>query len=94
MKYYEFIAKTGYACCVNYCYEAFEDDVDESDLMDIAKDLAEEVAEDYMSLALEGFDEEEDEETLEEILEDFRANCYCDFSEITKERYEEEIGIR
>ena len=29
MKYYEFIAKTGYAGCVNYHYEAFEDDVDE-----------------------------------------------------------------
>lgn len=95
MKYYEFIAKTGYAGCVNYHYEVFEDDVDESELIDIAEDLAEEVAQDYSYIALDGFDEEEDdEETLATVLEDFRSDCYCEFSEITKERYEAEINIR
>lgn len=94
MKYYEFIAKVGYTGCANYHYEAFEDDVDESNLMDIAEDLAEEVAEDYKFLAFEDFDDEEDEDALEEIFEDFKANCYCNFSEITKEEYEAEIGIR
>ena len=85
MKYIKFSGGNGYCGCEFEEYQAFDDNVSEETLGEIAGDLAQNNAESYEYVAT-GWDEDfESEEDRNSYYED----VYCGWEEVTKEEYEE-----
>lgn len=80
MKYYRFIAETPFCGTDQEHYVKFDQEPTEEELAICADGYREDVADSFEYL----LDDEEEEER-----ENFRADCTCDFEEITKEEYEE-----
>ena len=93
MKYYKFVCGTPYCGTENEYYVKFADLPSVDDLEEIAEEYAQQAYDDYSYLHSGWNDENlEDmtEEEAEEYMDNFRADCYCEWEEITQEEYEEE----
>ena len=85
MKYIKFYGGNGYCGCDFEQYEAYEDDVTEEALAEIAYDLANDNAQSYEYIAT-GWDEDFESE---EERESYYENIEYGWEEVTKEEYEE-----
>lgn len=95
MKYYKFTCGTPYCGTENEYYVKSADPLSEGDLAEIADEYAEQAFQDYSYLHSGWNDENlEDmtEEEAEEYMDNFRADCYCEYEEISREEYEENVG--
>lgn len=85
MKYIKFYGGNGYCGCDFEQYEAYEDNITEDALAEIAYDLANDNAQSYEYIVT-GWDEDfESEEERENYYEDVEYG----WEEVTKEEYEE-----
>lgn len=95
MKYYKFTSGTPYCGTENDHYHKFEDKPKIDDLEEISAEYADQAYQDYSYLH-SGWNEENladmTEEEAEEYMDNFRADCYCEYEEISREEYEENVG--
>ena len=84
MKYYKFIADTPYCGTESTYYEAYEEEMTEKQLDEIAADYCQENAESY-DYMVAGWGNEADEDELEMYYDD----CTCFWTEISEEEYRE-----
>ena len=95
MKYYKFTSGTPYCGTEGEHYVKSEEPLSQEDLEQIAEEYAEQAYQDYSYLHSGWNDENlEDmtEEEAEEYMENFQADCYCEYEEISREEYEENVG--
>ena len=85
MKYIKFYGGNGYSGCDFEQYEAYEDNITEEALAEIAYELANDNAQSYEYIAT-GWDEDFESE---EERESYYENIECGWEEVTKEEYEE-----
>ena len=94
MKFYKFTSGTPYCGTEQEHYVTFGDDETPqlSELAEIAEEYAQQAYEDYSYLHSGWNDENlEDmtEEEAEEYMDNFRADCHCEYEEISEEEYNE-----
>ena len=92
MNYYKFTSGTPYCGTENDYYVKSAEPLSKGDLETIADEYAEQAYQDYSYLHSGWNDENlEDmtEEEAEEYMDNFRADCYCEYEEISREEYEE-----
>lgn len=92
MFYYKFTCGTPYCGTENEYYHKFEDKPKIDELEEIAGEYAEQAYQDYSYLHSGWNDENlEDmtEEEAEEYMDNFKADCYCEYVEVSREEYEE-----
>lgn len=98
MKYIKFSYSTWYATTSEYTIMQFRDDVEISELDDIAYELGYQHAEDYTFLisAPSYSDDEEEILAYEEDLENFLADggASGEWEEVTEEEYNQYLNIR
>lgn len=95
MFYYKFTSGTPYCGTENDYYVKSAEPLSKGDLEEIADEYAEQAYQDYSYLHSGWNDENlEDmtEEEVEEYMDNFRADCYCEYEEISREEYEENAG--
>lgn len=92
MFYYKFTSGTPYCGTEEEYYVKSAEPLSEGDLEELADEYAQQ-AYDNFSYLHSGWEDEnlEDmsEEEAEEYMDDFRADCYCEYSEISEEEYNE-----
>lgn len=92
MRYIKFTADTPYCGTENEEYVAFPDDTSDTELNDIAEEVAMNHASSYEYL-LTGWDYEnlEDltQEEQQELIDNYYADCYCGWEEVSQKEYEE-----
>lgn len=92
MFYYKFTSGTPYCGTENDYYIKSDEPLSQEELEQIAEEYAQQAYEDYSYLHSGWNDEDlEDmtEEEVEEYMDNFRADCYCEYEEISREEYEE-----
>ena len=92
MRYYKFTSGTPYCGTEQEHYVKSSEPLTQEDLEEITEEYIQQAYEDYSYLHSGWNDENlEDmtEEEAEEYMDDFRADCYCEWEEISKEEYEE-----
>ena len=92
MRYYRFKSGTPYCGTEQEHYVKSAGLLSEKDLEEMAEEYAQQAYEDY-SYIHSGWNgenlEDMTEEEAEEYMDNFRADCYCEWEEISKEEYEE-----
>lgn len=91
MFYYKFTSGTPYCGTENEYYVKSADALSKGDLEALAGEYAEQAYENYSYLHSGWNDENlEDmtEEEAEEYMDNFRADCYCEYEEVSREEYE------
>ena len=92
MFYYKFTSGTPYCGTEQEHYVKSADPLTKEDLEEMTEEYAQQAYEDYSYLHSGWNDENlEDmtEEEATEYMDDFRADCYCEWEEISKEEFEE-----
>lgn len=92
MFYYKFTSGTPYCGTENEYYHKFEEQPSDDELEEMSDEYAQQAYDDYSYLHsgwseenLEGMTEEE----AEEYMNNFRADCYCEYVEISEDEYNE-----
>ena len=94
MYYYKFTAHTIYCGTDNEYYVATKEPLTDKEIDDMREEYARENAESFKYLVTGWEDDEFDnEEDKQEALDNFYADADCTCEKITKEEYEEEVGI-
>ena len=92
MFYYKFTSGTPYCGTEGEHYVKSDESLTQAELEEIAEEYAQQAYEDYSYLHSGWNDEELEEmteEEAEEYMDNFRADCYCEYEEISREEYEE-----
>lgn len=92
MFYYKFTNGTPYCGTENEYYHSFAEQPSPDELEETADEYAQQAYDDYSYLHSGWNDENlEDmsEEEAEEYMDSFRADCYCEYTEISEEEYNE-----
>ena len=94
MFYYKFTAQAVYCGTDNEYYVATKEPLTDKEIDEMREEYARENAESFEYL-LTGWEDDnfEDEDEREEALTNYYADCGCKCEEITKEEYEEDLGI-
>ena len=100
MRYIKFEGGTGFCGCDFTEFHVFEDSAKDSVLDDMAAEYARDNGESYLdierfySIYREDFDSEEEyKDAYYQAEEDYFGDCYCDWTELTREEYLEEGGV-
>ena len=94
MYYYKFTARAVYCGTDNEYHVATKEPLTEKEIDEMAEEYARENAESFEYLVTGWEDDEFDnEEDKQEALDNYYADADCICEEITKEQYEEELGI-
>lgn len=92
MFYYKFTSGTPYCGTENEYYHQFEEQLSAAELEEMSDEYAQQAYDSYSYLH-SGWDgenlEDMTEEEAEEYMDDFRADCYCEYEEISEEEYDE-----
>ena len=92
MFYYKFTSGTSYCGIKSEYYHQFEEQPSAVELEELSDEYAQQAYDDYSYLH-SGWDGENPEgmteEEAEEYMDDFRAECYCEYEEISEEEYDE-----
>lgn len=92
MFYYKFTSGTPYCGTENEYYHKFEEQPSDDELEEMSDEYEQQAYDDYSYLH-SGWNEEnlEDmtEEEAEEYMDNFRADCYCEYVEISEDEYNE-----
>jgi hypothetical protein len=92
MFYYKFTSGTPYCGTENEYYHKFEEQPSDNELEEMSDEYEQQAYDDYSYLH-SGWNEEnlEDmtEEEAEEYMDNFRADCYCEYVEISEDEYNE-----
>lgn len=92
MFYYKFTSGTPYCGTENEYYHKFEEQPSDDELEEMSDEYAQQAYDDYSYLHSGWNDENlEDmtEEEAEEYMDNFRADCYCEYVEISEDEYNE-----
>ena len=92
MFYYKFTSGTPYCGTENEYYHKFEEQPSDDELEEMSDEYAQQAYDDYSYLHSGWNDENlEDmtEEEAEEYMDNFRADCYCEYAEISEDEYNE-----
>ena len=94
MYYYKFTADTIFCGTENEYHVATKEPLTEKEIDEMKEEYARENAESFEYL-LTGWEDDvfDDESEREEALNNYYADAECSCEEITKEQYEEELGI-
>lgn len=94
MFYYKFTADTIFCGTENEYHVVTKEPLTEKEIDSMREEFARENAESFEYL-LTGWEDDafEDEDEREEALNNYYADAECSCEEITKEQYEEELGI-
>ena len=95
MYYYKFTADTIYCGTENEYFVATKEPLTAKEIDEMCEEYARENAESFEYL-LTGWEDDnfEDEGEREEALTNYYADAECKCEEITKDEYEEELGIK
>ena len=95
MYYYKITTSTIYCGTENEHYIASQEPMSEAELNDLAEELKQDNADSFEYL-VRGWDDElvEDmsEDEIDELMTNYYADCSCEWEEISKEEYEENMG--
>ena len=92
MFYYKFTSGTPYCGTEQEYYIKSDEALSQSELDEMAEEYAQQACDDYSYLHSGWNDENLDdmtEEEAEEYMDNFRADCYCEYEEISQKEYEE-----
>ena len=96
MHYYKITTATCYCGTDSEHYIASQEPMSKEELLETAEELARENAESFEYL-ITGWNDEniEDlsEEEVQELLDNYYADCSYEYEEISKEEYEENMGV-
>ena len=96
MHYYKITTTTIYCGTDIEHYIASQESMSEEEVRETAEELTRENAESFEYL-LTGWNgeniEDLNEDEIQELLDNYYADCSCEYEEISKEEYEENMGV-
>lgn len=96
MHYYKISTTTIYCGTDNEHYIVSQEPMSEEELRETAEELKRENAEsfEYLVTGWNGENiEDMNEDEIQELLDNYYADCSCEYEEISKEEYEENMGV-